>query len=171
MDKNQLPYGNKISEDFYARLLTGCEILGIQPAWLMLAMAIETAKTFRASIQNPMSKATGLIQFMPLTAKELGTTIKELASMNEVEQLDYVFQYLDRYKGKMKTFDDVYLAIFYPAAIGKPDSYMFGASPEMVKKIALQNSGYDLNKDQAICKGEVKVSIRKFIPKVYEKLF
>lgn len=169
MDK--LPYSDKVSPGFLKKTDEGCAELGIKPAWLMLTMCIETARTFKASIQNPVSKATGLIQFMHATAVALGTTLKELAAMSEEEQLDYVFKYLRTYKGKMHSYVDVYLSVFYPAAVGKPDSYLLGATPEMRRKIALQNSAYDVNKDAAICVGEVKACIRKFIPKGYEHLY
>jgi len=169
MDK--LPYSDKFSAEFAKKLVEGCAELGIKPEWLLLTMCIETARTFKASIQNPVSKATGLIQFMPVTAQSMGTTIKELAAMSEEEQLDYVFKYMRTYKVRMHSFVDVYFAVFYPAAIGKPDSYMLGASPEMRRKISLQNSAYDLNKDAAICVGEVKACIRKFIPKGFENLY
>jgi hypothetical protein len=67
---------------------------------------------------NKISGATGLIQFMPSTAKSLGTTTDVLLSMNNIQQLNYVLAYLRPYKGKMNNFVDVYLAVFYPAAIG-----------------------------------------------------
>lgn len=169
MDK--LPYSDKVSAEYEKKEAEGCAEIGIQPAWLRLTVAIETAKTFKASIQNPVSKATGLIQFMKATAEALGTSLKELAAMSEEEQLDYVFKYFKPYRGRMHSFVDVYFAVFYPAAIGKPDSYMLGASPEMRRKISLQNSAYDLNKDAAVCVGEVKACIRKFIPKGFENLY
>lgn len=52
-----------------------------------------TGERFRANTVNRASGATGLIQFMPSTAKQLGTTTDKLAAMTEVDQLDYVAKY------------------------------------------------------------------------------
>lgn len=42
---------------------------------------------------KPHEQGTGLIQFMPATAKSLGMTISQLAAMTAVEQLDVVEEY------------------------------------------------------------------------------
>lgn len=141
--------------------------LAINPDWLMLTMYIESAKTFSASIQNGKSKATGLIQFMPATAKHLGTTIDALVRMNEVEQLDWVYKYLSVYKGKMKSFEDVYLAVFFPLAIGKLDNFVLETKSQSAQLIASWNPLYDLNKDGKIQKYEVRQKILTFLPKDY----
>lgn len=145
--------------------------LGINPNWLMVVMAIETARTFKANATNPYTNAVGLIQFMPATLKPWGITPDQMRAKSEVEQLDYVKKYLAPYRGKMKSFTDCYLAVFYPAAIGKPESYEFGATPFMKKKIADQNPAYDWNKDDVVEKWEVTRAISKFIPKGFENEF
>ena len=42
-------------------------------------------------------KASGLIQFMPTTAPELGTTVEEIRKMSGTEQLPYVEEYLKQH--------------------------------------------------------------------------
>jgi len=124
--------------------------LDIKPDWLMQVMNKETGGTFSPSIKNMAgSGAVGLIQFMPSTAEELGTSTSALAAMSNVQQLYYVYKYLKRYKGKMKSFGDTYLAVFYPAAIGKPDDY------ELPAYITKQNKALDLNKNGRISKAEI----------------
>jgi len=113
--------------------------LGIDVSWLMLTMDIESGLNSKAV--NSTTNATGLIQFLPSTALGLGTSVDELKSMTNVEQLDYVYKYLKDYKGDMRTYQDVYLAVFYPAAIGKPSEFTFP------KVVATYNSAFDLNKD------------------------
>lgn len=96
-------------------------------SYLLSCMAFETGGTFNPAEQNKKSKATGLIQFMPANAKELGTSIEALAKMDFVTQLDYVFKYFEIYKYivKCKTVEDYYLSIFYPARVGKsPDEIL-----------------------------------------------
>lgn len=170
----KLPFEDLVTENrqaFIAKVIMIASQLGIKPAWLMLTMRIETAGTFRASIQNSLSKATGLIQFMPSTAVGLDTTIQDLEKMSNVQQLDYVYKYLKIYASKMKSYEDVYLSVFYPAAVGKPDDYVFGTTPQMRKAIAVQNACYDVDKDLDVTKWEVKAAIKKFIPKEFESEF
>lgn len=170
----KLPFEELIPENsqaFIAKVIMIASQLGIKPAWLMLTMRIETAGTFKASIQNPLTKATGLIQFMPSTAIGLDTTVQDLAKMSNVQQLDYVYKYLKMYASKMKSYEDVYLAVFYPAAVGKADDYVFGTTLEMRKAIAVQNACYDVDKDLDVTKWEVKAAIKKFIPKGFEADF
>ena len=57
--------------------------------------------------------ATGLIQFLPSTARGLGTTTDALAGMSSVEQLNYVEKYFDPL---LKLFDHAVSEGFvYPA--------------------------------------------------------
>ena len=133
--------------------------LGINPNWLMAVM-------WKESKLNPAAKnklfpmqggyPTGLIQFLPSTALDLGTTVQDLAKMNGVDQLRYVEKYLKPFAGKMKSYFDTYAAVFFPLAIGKPDNWVFETKKLNRSKIAAQNPGIDLNKDGKITIGEFK---------------
>lgn len=140
--------------------------LGIEANWLMLVMWFETARTFDHRVVNKISGATGLIQFMPRTARSLGTTTDALKLMSNVEQLDYVKRYLAPYRGKMKNWLDVYCAVFYPVLIGKPDSYVIDR-----EIVARQNPVFDLNNDLKIHKWEIRQALQKSIPNEYKHLF
>lgn len=157
-----------IREEFIQKVMSISEKLIIDPDSLMLAMYIETARTFSPSIQNKQSKATGLIQFMPSTAKNLGTSIDELKSMTAISQLDYVYKYLATYKGKMREFTDTYLAIFFPLAISKNDEWVLETKSLSAYKIASWNPLYDLNKDGKIQKKEIKSKLLSYLPKDYK---
>ena len=94
--------------------------------WLANLMNFETGGTFSPSIRNRHSGATGLIQFMPSTARGMGTTTDALAAMSAKDQMVYVEQYLMRKKKNSKSFSqptDVYMAVFYPIAMGKGKDY------------------------------------------------
>lgn len=132
-------------------------VLSIKPDWLMVVMYFESKLNSKAV--NPLSGATGLIQFMPSTAQNLGTTTDELKQMSNVEQLDFVYKYLKPYKGKMKSWIDVYLAVFYPVAMGKGDDYKITNA-----KVVDQNNGFDINKDGTITVSEIKKKIIQTIP-------
>lgn len=138
--------------------------LGINPNWLMAIINWESARTFSASVKNPYSNATGLIQFMPATAKELGTTVEQLSRMSAVEQLEWVYKYYVRYRSKLNSYTDLYLTTFYPAAVGKPSNFVLGSSAYWIDKIAEQNPAFDVNKDSQITKGEIEQVMLRKIP-------
>jgi Transglycosylase SLT domain len=98
--------------------------LGMQQGDLLRLIHFETGGTFDPAVKNRAgSGATGLIQFMPETAKALGTTSEALAKMTPDQQLDYVEKYLSQYKGKIGTLQDAYMAVLYPKAIGQSGTY------------------------------------------------
>lgn len=107
--------------------------LGIDPAWL--ANAIQSESRWNPAARNPYSGASGLIQFMPKTAAGMGVTTAQLRAMTVSQQLPYVLRFLSPHAGKMQSQGDVYLAIFYPRFLGKPDSTAFPA------KVVKQNPG------------------------------
>lgn len=147
--------------EFTEKVNNICTELRIEANWLMFVMWFESKLNPQAV--NPISGSTGLIQFMPSTARSLGTTTTVLKHMSNVQQLDYVLAYLRPYKGKMKKWVDVYLAVFYPKAMGKPD---FVITPDIIAK---QNKIFDLNKDLDISVKEIETALRKQIPEKYRK--
>lgn len=152
-----IAWGGKVSPDFRNRVRWIADDLNMPEAgasWLMACMAFESAETFSPSIRNAAgSGATGLIQFMPRTAEGLGTTTAALASMTAEDQLNYVYKYFRPYRGRLNALSDVYMAILWPAAIGKPENHILwtkDARPTTYR----QNAGLDVNRDGAITKGE-----------------
>lgn len=145
-----LAWGSKVTPEFRRRVLHMATRLEVDPSWLMAVMYFESRLNPQAV--NVLSGATGLIQFMPSTAIELNTTVEALVRMTAVEQLDYVERYFNRYKAKLKTLADVYMAVFWPRAMGQPGSYAIVSDPE--SKVYIQNKGLDLNKDGTITKDE-----------------
>lgn len=142
----------------------------INPNALMFWIDFESAGTFSSSVVNKSTGATGLIQFLPSTAKSLGTTVEELSKMTNVDQLKYVRKYFDVWKSKIKDWLDVYLAIFYPVAIGKPDTY------SLPKGVTPQNPQFDyVIKDGVITVGEIRKyfqdRIKIKVPTIYWRYF
>jgi len=128
--------------------------LGIPSEDLLRAMHFETGGTFSTSIKNPTGSATGLIQIIEPTAKSLGTSTAELAKMTREEQMVYVEKYLTPYKGRMKDFGDIYMAIHLPVAIGKSNDYVIYDNQTLRTRAYKQNKGLDANKDGKVTKGE-----------------
>ena len=150
-------------EEFTEKVNNISDELGIEANWLMFVMWFESRLNPQAV--NHISGATGLIQFMPSTARALGTTTDVLNRMNNVQQLDYVLAYLRPYKGKMKRWVDVYLAVFYPKAMGNPNYII---TPDIV---ARQNKIFDLNKDLDITVKEIEAALINQIPDKYKKCY
>lgn len=155
-----LAWGLAVSPAFRTRVYEVCEALGWTEAhasWLMAAMAFETGRTFSAKTRNPRSSATGLIQFMAATARALGTTTQRLAAMSDEDQLRYVQRYFEPYAARVRSLEDLYMAILWPAAIGKPnDSRLWDAGSQAY----LANRGLDSNRDGRITKGEAAAKVR-----------
>jgi len=152
-------------EAFVAKVKEICAKMGINPNWLMFCMNLETAGTMSHTIVNSIG-ATGLIQFLPSTAKGLGTTTAALRQMTNVQQLDYVYKYLKGYASRFIDFTDVYSAIFYPVFIGKPDTYVVTSD-----SVARANPLFDLNKDLDISKSELKARLLGMVPSAYKSEF
>lgn len=113
--------------------------LNIDPNWLLAVMYKESRLNPQAV--NKTGGATGLIQFMPSTAKGLGTSTEELFRMSNVEQLKYVEKYFRPYKDKIKSYMDLYLVTFFPVALTKPNDWYFQTATLTKEKIGIQNKG------------------------------
>lgn len=145
--------------DFIARVLEISGKLGINPDWLMAVMKFESDLD-HANV-NSGSGATGLIQFMPFVYKDYGLSQSELQNMSNVKQLDYVYKYFLPYKGKINSFTDAYLTVFFPLAVGKPDSYVLGTAKTKPETIAKQNPSFDTDKNKVVTAGEIRGFLRK----------
>jgi hypothetical protein len=162
--KFNMAWGRKVDSAFAQKVISiarDFEWTSSQVNALMACMAFESAETFSPSIKNGAgSGATGLIQFMPMTAEGLGTDTKTLAKMTAVDQLNYVRRYFAPYYRRIKTLEDMYMAILMPKYIGAPKSTIVftkgGVSYD-------QNKGLDANKDSV-------VTIEECAGKVSEKL-
>lgn len=153
-------FSARVSPGFVDEVVDIAKDVGIpDPSWLMACMAFETGGLFSPTVENKVSGATGLIQFMPGTAQELGYDMDQLRDMTAEEQLIVVRQYFSRYRGRIKTLEDCYMAILWPAAIGRPPGYVLFSEG----KPYLQNKGLDLDKDGKVTKWEACARVRKLL--------
>jgi hypothetical protein len=150
--------------EFTAKEKEVSRYLWVTQEHLRFVMWFESRLNPRA--QNPITKATGLIQFMPATAVSLGTTIDELMNKTNVEQLDYVKKFLSPFSTEFQDFVDLYCAIFWPAAVGKADTFVIGSH-----MVAKQNPIFDIDKDGDIEKSEIRAALLKQIPAKYIQFF
>ena len=150
-----LVWGARVSQEFRAKVREIAAELRLDPDWLMSVMAWETGESFEPYEPNRAdSGAVGLIQFMPSTAKDLGTSTQALARMSAVEQLDWVKKYYEPYASRIRNIGDAYMAVFLPEiGIGKPDDYVIIDRDINPTRYRL-NSGLDRNQDGKITRGE-----------------
>lgn len=128
------------------------EKFSIKPIWLMRVIIKESGGYPNAV--NPKSNATGIIQWMPSTAKYLGTSVDNLKQMSIVEQLYYVEKYLHKVTSNynINSYENLYLSVFYPKALGKSDNYIIGNND----KVVAQNKTVDFDNDGIITKNDFK---------------
>jgi hypothetical protein len=84
--------------------------------------------------------------------------------MTAVQQLDYVEKYLKAYKGKYKNYIDVYFAVFFPLAIGKPDDWVIQANGISALKVYNSNPAFRVLKDGKLRVWEVKKVMLEKLP-------
>jgi TP901 family phage tail tape measure protein len=110
------------SDGFIEKLNKVANHLGASSEDLLTAMLYESAGTLSPSIRGPnvpgQGAAAGLIQFMPDTARGLGTSSEALAGMSATQQLDYVQKYFEPFKGRLGSYDALYKTIH----AGNPDT-------------------------------------------------
>lgn len=149
-------------------VIAAAKKLSIDPDWLFTVISFETGGTFSPTVRNAAgSGAFGLIQFMPSTAQALLKTstrdeaVQQGLSMSFNEQLDkMVVPYLRG--APMKSLEDVYLKIFYPAAMSKPADYVVGRLSDggFSAKVYTQNKGFDREGKGYITRSDITRKIR-----------
>lgn len=128
----------------------------IEPDWLMALMYHESG--FDPYITSQFSPfCFGLFQFHP--------SYHNVAALKLMTPAQQVYYWRDKYglpfRLKFKSFYDVCCANFYPAAMGKPDSYVFPVEVYLANKI------FDTNLDGQITMAEYKAYLRKRYPSLF----
>ena len=150
-----------VTPEFLAEVEAMAERLGTRPEFLLAVMSFETGGTFDTGVRNAAgSGATGLIQFMPATAAELGTSTDALSRMSPVEQLEYVERYFNNRSdpGDLGTLEGVYTTVLYGSPRPDPGAVLFDSGAAYS-----QNAGLDLNGDGRITAGEATAKVRERI--------
>lgn len=150
---DKIPWTESEKKAFKQKVEEISKDLNINPNWLMAVMYKESAGSLSPSIQNSIG-ATGLIQFMPNTAKWLWTTIEKLKQMTAVQQLDYVKKYYEGWT--YNSMKDLYLKTFFPVALNHSDNknYIFQANNLSAQTVAKKNP--------AISKGKSQITMKDF---------
>lgn len=163
-----IPWGQQclaLHPDFIDGLLWIESKIALKPEILVPCMKFES--NINPKTRNPKSTASGLIQFMAGTAKNLGTTIEKIRAMDAMAQLSYVYKYFadQREDWTGMNVDDVYMAILWPLAVGKSSDYVLWDSKDGAYVV---NKGLDWNKDGKITKAEACKRVRELQKEGYE---
>ncbi len=154
------------SAEFGDKLRVVADTLEVDPNWLLAVMQRESGIDPKA--ENKRSGATGLIQFMPTTATRLGTTVAKLRRMTDVDQLDKVLAFYKPWIGKLKTAGDLYLATFWPVAVGADDESYIAFRGDAVYEA---NKPLDDNNDGVITAGDIRAVIERELRKYAGTVF
>ncbi len=106
------------------------------------------------SIQNPSTVATGLIQFMPSTARSLGTNVHALKKMSTENQLTFVHKYFKKwglFNKRKITAEDLYCTVTAPAKVNAGSNTVVYRRGQLAYSM---NKGRDTDKDGVIRKKE-----------------
>ncbi len=139
--------------------------LDTQPEYILAVMSFETGGSFDPSQRNfAGSGATGLIQFMPATARGLGTSTEALAQMSSVEQLRFVEAYFAQpmYRGQLSTLEGVYTAVLSGRATADPNATLTTPAGNQFVRGTPEyswNAALDLNGDGRITAGEATAPV------------
>ena len=143
----------KLTQSFLNKTKQVAQRIGCNYKDLLAVMNSESGLNSKAV--NKKGGATGLIQFMPATAKALGTTTDALRNMTPEQQLDYVEKF---YSMQRKNFvksnrqlsaGDLYTLTFLPAYVNQEVLTSQG------HKFYDANKGLDVNGDGQITKSEL----------------
>ena len=165
-----LPFINLVTtnrDQFAISVIKYANKLKFDPNWLMYIMYKESGLNHKA--YNPNGGASGLIQFMPATARWLGTTTDALRNMTNVDQLYYVYLYFKPVAGKIHSYEDLYLYVFFPAMVGMSNDTIIQSKNLSADTIAKANPVIDLDKNHVITVGEFKTYAYKGLEQLLKK--
>jgi hypothetical protein len=145
----------RVTPEFLRRTEQIATKLGCKPEDLMAVMSFETGGSFDPAQRNMAGgSARGLIQFMPDTARGLGTTSEALTRMTPVQQLDYVEKYFGN--GRYTTVEGLYSKVLAGHAVNDPDGVLFREGTRAYRA----NRGVDIDRDGLVTAGEAAAKVR-----------
>ncbi len=100
-----------------------CRKLLCRPVDILVTIYAESK--FDTKAVNKNSNATGLIQFMPATARYLGTSVEAIYNMSATQQLEFAYRFYKPATGKLVSVYEFYSYTFVPISVGKPNNWVY----------------------------------------------
>lgn len=131
-----------------------------------VSAVIQVESGWRPDARNPISDASGLIQFMPSTLAKLGfepnaatgaERARRMRALSILEQTPWVVRYFAAMPA-WRVRGDTYLAVAAPSAIGAPDAHVVY---DVGTKAWEQNPGLRVSPNGPITAGSIRAVILK----------
>lgn len=124
---------SKNKEVFLKNVIIASNRLGIEPDWLMHVMYCESHLNYQE--WNLTHTHYGLIQFSEDLRTEYEKDLNGVSfeSLTDVEQLNYVYNYLTTYRIKLTSLATVHMAVMYPQMIQIPNWKPYDESNRLLK--------------------------------------
>jgi len=153
-----LPWARLVSPAFMRGIVYIANEVQTDPRYLLATLYAESKLNPLAL--NPDTGAGGINQWMPKTARGMGTTVEAIRKLTAEQQLFFVLRYYQPAKGRLKSLADVYTWTFRPADLGLPleaDHFVMG------QKGYSLNKSLDINRDGKIERWEPAVKAAKLL--------
>jgi hypothetical protein len=153
-----------LSDQFFEDIIDLCARLQCDPLDMLSVMMAESA--VKAAARNPISNASGLIQFLPSTLTHLGwtRTPEEFRRLNADQQLRYVEAYFQPYVHYgLDSAARVYQVVFLPSSLplGSGFSTVIARKGGLNSAVYDRNRGLDSDFNGAITVGELQSAIER----------
>jgi hypothetical protein len=148
--------------EFRTRLREVSEWLGVDPTDLAAIIAFESG--FNPRAVNQVSQATGLIQWIPSTARAMySLTVAQIASLSAVEQLELVRRYFAGARGRNLDAHGLYMLVWNGSPASQDEVLGVSDAGGHSGLVYSQNKGLDLNRDGQITAGEASTIVRSIV--------
>lgn len=168
-----LLFSNKVSKEVADVVIQRSDKSDIEPDWAMFL------SDFESGLDPYRENSFGCFSYFQFCPDVPGGNYKtingkryyfsDLKTYTPVQLMDLSFDYIEEQQsihGKFATYYDLYFAILWPAAVGKPDGYVLDTQ---------SNPIFDLNKDGKITVAEVKayldIRVKEKVPQAYWNTF
>lgn len=152
-DATAVPGGE--SGDFMSEVNRVSSRFGVNPSDMLALMRSESSLNPQAV--NPTTGATGLIQFMPATARSLGTTTEALRQMSAAEQMKFVERFFESVRlPQGASAGQLYAYVFLP---GRARRDVLTVSGEAFYDA---NRGLDMDSDGRITIADLDARMARF---------
>jgi len=134
-----------------------------------LATIISVESGWNPAAHNAI-RAGGLIGFLPATLARLGWTgsPEEFWLLSIAEQLPYVARFYGPWCGRIRRGGDLYLATFWPAAVGAPDDAIIAAQGGPHQIVWEQNPALR-GEDGSITAGSVRAVVLRAMERAAQR--